>query len=182
MSEPVRLTERASRLAHKGRPWFFADDLAVPAGSLEPGLVAVADDAGRPLGLAVCSPAARLALRLTGDRVPDAGVPSLGAFLDARIAAAVARRADRLGAGRAVRVVHGEGDGIPGLVVDRYDRAVVVQVTSAPLEAVLDELVASLERHLEPQMVLARHDLAVRRFDGLPRRSGCSAGGGSTSW
>ena len=63
--------------------------------------------------------------------------------------------------------MHGEGDGIPGLVVDRYDRAVVVQVTSAALEAVLPELVGILERRLEPGMILARHDLAVRRLEGL---------------
>ncbi len=162
----VRLGAKGSKLAHKGRPWFYADDLAdrLPE---TPGLARVLDDKGRDLGLGVVSPHSRLALRLAGGWPGDA-VPAPEEFFDSRLAAALARRSHLLGPAEGSRIVHGEADALPGLVVDRYADVVVVQVGSAGLEPFTAELVAALDAKLAPRMVLARHDTAVRRLEKLP--------------
>jgi 23S rRNA (cytosine1962-C5)-methyltransferase len=65
-------------------------------------------------------------------------------------------------------VVHGEGDGLPSLVVDRYDRYAVVQLLSAGLETMRGEILEALETVLRPEGILLRHDAPVRRHEGLP--------------
>ncbi|HEX7024507.1 MAG TPA: class I SAM-dependent rRNA methyltransferase, partial [Gemmatimonadales bacterium] len=68
----------------------------------------------------------------------------------------------------AFRVVHGEGDGIPSLVVDRYDKYVVVQLLSAGLETLRDDILAAVRTVLDPAGILLRNDALVRRREGLP--------------
>ena len=162
----IRLTARASRLAGKGRPWFYADDLGAVAA--ETGrIVRVRGDAGRDFGLGFYAGTSRLQLRLCGPW-PGDEVPTAEEFFAQRLAGAIARRADMLAAKAGVRLVHSETDGVPGLVVDRYADCLVVQVTSAVVENHLDALVPELARSLEPRMVLARNDVAARRLEGLP--------------
>ena len=67
-----------------------------------------------------------------------------------------------------VRLVHGEADGVPGLVVDAYGTSLVLQATAAVVDRSLDAVVPVLVERTGAQMVLARHDLAVRRLEGLP--------------
>src|SRR6185503_15667187 len=70
----------------------------------------------------------------------------------------------------AYRVVHGEGDGLPSLIVDRYDRCVVVQLLSAGLETMRDDVLAAIHEVLAPEGILLRNDVSVRRHEGLPER------------
>jgi 23S rRNA (cytosine1962-C5)-methyltransferase len=163
----VRLGVRASQLSRKGRPWFFADDVeaAPPAAAI----VRVVDARGGDAGLGFWSPGSRLALRLCGGW-PGDEVPEAEAFFDARVAAAVGRRAPLASPDGGVRLVHGEADGLPGVVVDRYADVLVVQIGSALVDLHEAALVAALERHLAPRMILARDDLAVRELEGLPQR------------
>ena len=93
-----------------------------------------------------------------------------------RIAAAVTRRAPLAGRANAFRVVHGEGDGLPSLVCDRYDRWLVVQLLSAGLESERNAIVAALLEHCAPDGILARNDVAVRTREGLPRETTLIAG------
>ncbi len=161
----MRLTERASRLARKGHPWFFRDDLEFV--EAEGGtLVRVQDKGGRDLGLGFYSDRARNCLRLCGPWA-GSGVPGREEFFRHRLLAAVERRQDRLGPNSGVRLVHGEADGLPGLVVDRYGSCVVLQASNTVVERNLDAVVPVLVERLGAQMVLARHDLAVRRLEGL---------------
>jgi 23S rRNA (cytosine1962-C5)-methyltransferase len=69
----------------------------------------------------------------------------------------------------AYRVVHGEGDALPSLVVDRYDRWLVVQILSAGLETMRDTIIAALVESLAPEGILLRNDVPVRSREGLPR-------------
>jgi len=170
----VRLTARASALAQRGHPWFYRDDLAtgdVPHGAL----VRLADDAGRDLGLAFSSQTSKLALRRCGPW-PGDGVPELVPFLEARLRAAVARRASRLGPEDGVRLVHGESDDLPGLVLDRYGPALVAQVTSPALEPRLDALAPFLLALAGCEALVARNDVAVRKLEGLPQEVRLVAG------
>ena len=132
------------------------DDIAAP------GVVPVADPRGRFLGQALASPRSEIRLRL----LERTEAPIDGAWWRTRLAAALARR-EGIDA-NAYRVVHGEGDGLPSLVVDRYDRWIVAQILSAGLETMRDDIVAALVDLLAPDGVLLRNDVGVRKQEGLP--------------
>ncbi len=163
----VQLTARASGFARRGRPWFYRDDLQGP--EVEAGrLVRCRDEHGRDLGLGVTS-ASKLALRLCGPW-PGDGVPDREAFFRARLDAAVAARVGRLGPEDGVRLVHGEADRLPGLVVDRYGDLLVLQATSAFVERSLDAIVPYLADRCCASSVVARNDVPTRRREGLPEQ------------
>lgn len=160
----VQLTPRAAGFARRGQPWFYADDLV--AGELAPSrLVRVRDEDGRDLGLGFTG-ASKLALRLCGPW-PGDGVPDRATFFAARLQAAIDARSVALAPGVGVRLVHGEGDWLPGLVVDRYGPVLVLQVTSAAVESCLDAIVPFLVERCGADSVVARNDVAVRRHEGL---------------
>src|SRR5207247_452086 len=127
-----------------------------------PGVVTVTDRRGRHLGQALHSPASEIRLRLltTGREPIDA------TWWADRIAAAARRRA-RIPA-TAYRAVHGEGDGLPSLVVDRYGPYVVAQLLSAGLERVRADVLDGIDAALAPEGILLRNDTTVRRHEGLP--------------
>lgn len=155
-----------------GHPWIFRSDVVAPP-DVAAGVVTVQDQRGKPLGAALWSPASEISLRLV-DPDPDA-------MLDARwwrerIAAAIARRHDVREVTTAWRVVHGEGDGLPSLVVDAYGPYVVVQLTSAGVEAYRAEIVSALSELLAPAGILARNDAATRSREGLARETVLLAG------
>ena len=165
-SADLRLSAKAAGFARRGHVWFYRDD--VEAGELlPPRLVRVRDEAGRDLGLG-CTSASKLALRLSGPWPGDA-VPDREAFFHARLLAAFERRAGLLGPTDGARFVHGEGDGLPGLVLDRYGPALVLQATSAAVEDALDAIVPFAAQRLGAETVIARHDVAARRHEGLPQ-------------
>ena len=145
-----------------GHPWIYASDVAhAPP---DPGLLAVHDGRGRFLGQALYSPRSEIRLRL----LERSDEPVDRAWWRARLADAVRRR----GAidATAYRVVHGEGDGRPSLIVDRYDRWVVVQLLSAGLETLREDILDALRSVLEPEGILLRNDASVRRHEGLPEQ------------
>ncbi|MBM4062622.1 MAG: class I SAM-dependent rRNA methyltransferase [Planctomycetes bacterium] len=163
--DAVRLCAQASGFARRGQPWFYRDDVA--GGELAPSrLVRVRDELGRDLGLGFTS-AGRLALRLAGPW-PGDGAPDRETFFHARLQAAVARRSGQLGPDDGARLVHGEADGLPGLVVDRYGPVLVLQSTSAVVEGALDAIVPFLVGRLGAESVVARNDVPARRHEGLP--------------
>lgn len=163
-AQVVRLSAKASGFARRGQPWFYEDDLQT-GGSAPPRLVRVHDELGRDLGLGVTG-AGKLALRLCGPW-PGEGVPDRGAFFAARLAAAIERRSGLLGPDVGVRLVHGEADALPGLVVDRYGPVLVLQVTSAWVEQCIDAIVPFLVDRLQTECVVARNDVPARKHEGL---------------
>jgi 23S rRNA (cytosine1962-C5)-methyltransferase len=169
-SSDVVLNERASKLARRGQQWFFADDLAgSPSQSLTAGLARLRDDRGKDLGVAFTSPSSKLTVRRAGPW-SDARLPSPSEFFRARLSTAIAYRMAHpryVAPSAGVRLVHGEADQLPGLVVDRYADCVVMQLGNAALEALRADLVEQVEHLLQPRMVLARNDFAVRRLEGL---------------
>jgi 23S rRNA (cytosine1962-C5)-methyltransferase len=148
-----------------GHPWIYRSDLIDPPAALA-GAIVVTDRGNRPLGVALYSPASEIALRLL-DRDASASLDT--AWWRNRLAIALARRAPLTTLTNAYRVVHGEADGLPSLIVDRYDRWLVVQLLSAGLEAFRTPIVHALRELLEPVGILARNDTAVRTKEGLTR-------------
>lgn len=132
------------------------------------GAVRVVNQRKGPLGVALWSPQSEIALRLL-DRNAESALD--GAWWDARIGAAIVRRAPLAGQTNAYRLIHGEGDSLPSLVCDRYDNWLVVQFLSAGIEAFRGEVVASLVRHSRCAGVLARNDAPVRSREGLQRET-----------
>jgi len=144
-----------------GHPWIYRSDVYDEARDA-PGVVPVTDRRGRHLGQALYSPTSEIRLRLlTATRDPiDA------TWWADRIAAAAHRR-NGIPA-TAYRVVHGEGDGLPSLVVDRYGPYVVAQLLSAGLEQVRADVLDGISAALAPEGILIRNDTTVRRHEGLP--------------
>jgi len=159
----VRVTPRGAERWVRGHPWIYRSD--VLNGPDAPSLVEVKDQRGRFIGQALYSPRSEIRLRLLerSDRQVDAG------WWRERLAASAAQRS-RIDA-TAYRVVNGEGDAIPSLVVDRYDRWLVVQILSAGLETLRDTVVTALVESLHPEGILLRNDAPVRAREGLPLES-----------
>jgi len=161
------VSARGAERWNAGHPWIYRSDLIDPPAA-PAGAITVVDRARRPLGLALYSPASEIALRLL-DRDPDATLDA--AWWHDRVARAIARRAPLAAETNAYRVVHGEADGLPSLVCDRYDRWLVVQLLSAGLEHFRAEIVGALRELLSPLGILARNDTAVRTREGLARET-----------
>lgn len=147
----------------RGHPWIFRSDVSrrprTPAGA-----VLVRDTRGKPLGIALWSPASEISLRLI-ERNPAAKLDD--AWWRARIGAAIRRRESLRSAANAFRLVHGEGDAVPSLICDKYDRWIVVQIMSAGLDAFREAIVAALVDLEHPDGILSRNDVPLRRKEGL---------------
>ena len=165
MEQVARVSRRgAERWRAREHPWIYRSDVIdAPAG--DAGAVRVTDERGAPIGMGLWSPSSTISLRmLTHDvRAID------DAFWRARIATAVAYRARLEPSANAYRLVHGEGDGLPSLVVDRYERWLVVQLLSAGLERYRAQIVAALNDVVGPDGILARNDVPVRDHERLAR-------------
>jgi 23S rRNA (cytosine1962-C5)-methyltransferase len=155
----VRVTSRGAERWVRGHPWIYRSE--VSGGPAEPGLVRVHDPRGRFIGQALHSPKSEIRLRLLerSDRPVDAE------WWRERLAAALARRSGI--DATAYRVVHGEGDALPSLIVDRYDRWAVAQLLSAGLETLRADVLGAILDVLRPEGLLLRHDAPVRRREGL---------------
>lgn len=155
-----------------GHPWIFKSDVSqrpdAPAG-----VVRVTDGRRQELGWALWSPMSEISLRLL-DRDPSARIDA--AWWHERISRAVTRRAPIAATANACRLIHGEGDGLPSLVCDRYDQWLVVQLLSAGLEHWRPTIVSILNEVAGPLGILARNDAAVREREGLPRVTELLAG------
>lgn len=153
----------ASRWSN-GHPWIYRSDVIQPPDA-EAGSVLVLGPRDRPLGIALWSPTSEISLRLV-DRNPNAILDQ--SWWTHRIAGAIAHRSPLSEHTNAFRLVHAEGDGLPSLVVDRYDDWLVVQLSSAGLEQYRREIVQALIEVASPAGILARNDTAARKREGLP--------------
>ena len=159
------VSRRGVQRLRGGHPWIFRSDVehrpAAPAG-----IVPMEGPDGAPLGFALWSPLSEISLRrieTDRSRTPDA------AWWHEKLRTAIARRAPLASQANAYRLVHGEGDGLPSLVVDKYGDVLVVQLLSAGVDAWTDTIVTSLVELTGCTGILARNDPAARGREGLPR-------------
>ncbi|RYF11210.1 MAG: hypothetical protein EOO40_03730, partial [Deltaproteobacteria bacterium] len=163
-SSPVQINRRAQQRILGGHPWVYRSDvLALPAG--QPKTVAVAGPDGQLLGRALLSPRSQIVLRMVSRGREGFDV----AELQGRLRAAILRRRLLLGEVSACRLVHGEADFLPGLFVDRYADALVVQSTCAGSDAWVAACVEALRAQLRPRLVVLRNDIGARAHEGLDR-------------
>lgn len=163
MPDPAVVSAKGARRWTNGHPWIYRSDvLERPDDGA--GAVIVQDERGRNLGYALWSPTSEISLRLL-DRDSTA-TPTRQWWRD-RIRTALDRRAHIEKDATAYRVVHGEADGLPSLICDRYDQWLVVQLMSAGLERFRDDIVAALHELTQPLGILARNDVPLRAKEGL---------------
>lgn len=164
MSNLAVVSAKGARRWQNGHPWIYRSDV-VERPSAPAGAVRVRDQRGKPIGVALWSPASEISLRMV-DRDPSAELDD--AWWLARIGAAVDHRRGLDSVASAYRLIHGEADACPSLVCDRYDRWLVVQLMSAGLEAFRDPIVRALDTLVRPAGILARNDVPLRAKEQLP--------------
>ena len=159
----VTVSAKGARRWTAGHPWIYRSDV-IDAANADAGAVRAIDQRGKPLGIALWSPRSEISLRLL-DRNTDARIDA--EWWHHALARAIARRRALAESATAYRLVHGEGDLIPSLIVDRYDRWLVVQLMSAGLEQFRSDIVRALVELVDPIGILARNDVPLRRKEGL---------------
>lgn len=161
---PVRINRKGANRIASGHPWVFAGDV-LDAGTASGGdVVSVVDPRGRILGTAHYSSTSEIRLRFLSSRVE----PVDREFFRKRILAAESFRARSVENSDAYRLIYGEGDQLPGLVVDRYGDYLTMQALDQGMDRASADIVAVLEEALKPRGILARNDAPVRRRESLP--------------
>lgn len=148
-------------------PWIFAGSVDRLEGRARAGdTVLVMDSRGKPLARAAWSPESQIRARVWSFD-PEQSIDH--AFIKRAVAASVARRASHpwLAGQDGVRLIHGESDGLPGVIADRYGAMVVVQLTSAGADKWRDAIVAGLVQATGCSAVYERSDSDVRKLEGL---------------
>ncbi|MDR5867168.1 class I SAM-dependent rRNA methyltransferase [Halomonas koreensis] len=163
----LRLKKNADRRLKAGHLWLYSNEIdtaATPLKAFAPGEQAVVEAAnGKPMGVAYVNAHSLICARLVS-REPAQGLDR--SLLVHRLNQALALR-QRLFDQPFYRLVHGEGDLLPGLIIDRFGDVVVIQLNTAGMEAVLEPLLDALDKVLAPSAVVLRNDTAGRRQEGL---------------
>lgn len=167
----VRLKPKAdARNIRWGAPWVYADDLVTDrrTRAIAPGAVAVLEDSARePMGLVAVNPDSKIMARML-DRDTSAKID--GDWFRARLQTALDMRA-RLYPTPFYRLIHAEADGMPGVVIDRFGDAAVIQPNAAWAEMRLDLLVAALREVTGVTTVLKNASGRARSLEGLDDES-----------
>ena len=162
----LRLKRNEDRRLHAGHLWIFSNEVdtgQTPLPKFKAGeLVRVLAHNDRALGLAYVNPQSLIAARMLETwKLPDT------AWLAARIRTAMTLR-DRLYPKPYYRLVYGESDGLPGLVVDRYGTSCVAQIGTAGMEQLKQQIQEALSQVVRCEALLFKNDSAAREMEGLP--------------
>jgi 23S rRNA (cytosine1962-C5)-methyltransferase len=167
MTKTLRLRKNEEHRLRAGHLWVYSNEIdaaATPLTGFEPGeLATLLDHRDRPLGTAYVNPHSLICARLlsrTSGLIPDT------AWFARRLETALALR-KRLFDRPFYRLVYGEGDGLPGLVIDRYGDVLAVQLTTAGMERCKDSILAALRVVIDPAAVVFRNDSPIRALEGL---------------
>jgi 23S rRNA (cytosine1962-C5)-methyltransferase len=164
----LRLKLREGRRLSAGHLWVFSNEVdteRTPLAGFAPGaLCRVIGDRDHFLGYAYVNPRALICARILGR---DARYPPGKSLLVHRLQVALALR-ERLYPRPFYRLVHGESDGLPGLVLDRYGDVVVGQAGTAGMESLKDAIVAAVEQVIAPRAMVWKNDSGARELEGLP--------------
>jgi 23S rRNA (cytosine1962-C5)-methyltransferase len=163
----ITLRKNSDRRIRRGHLWVFSNEIATPAVSeLEPGSIhELHDSRGEFLGMVYASPSSLIAARIlsrnkvTIDRL----------FFHERILSALQRRSHLFPDKDLYRLVYGESDFLPGLIVDRYGRFLAVQSLTSGMDHFCEDVLEALVSILEPEGIYLRNDSSFRTLEGLPQ-------------
>jgi 23S rRNA (cytosine1962-C5)-methyltransferase len=168
----VRINRKGANRIASGHPWIFSSDV-LDRGEAEDGeAVLVIDPKSATLGTAHYSSVSQITLRMLSDRPETID----RAFFLWRIAQAEAYRKRVVTESEAYRLVHGEGDQLPGLVIDRYGDYFTVQTLDQGMDRAKAEILSCLEELFAPRGIVERNDVAVRKREALPLETNVVAG------
>jgi 23S rRNA (cytosine1962-C5)-methyltransferase len=171
-SNTVRVNRKAAERLQDGHLWVFASDI-VDRGDAQPGdFVKVVDQERKALGTAHFSSTSQIVLRLLSQHVE----PIDEDFFFKRCEAALRFREQVVRNTNAYRLIHAEGDLLPGLIVDRYADYLAVQLLDQGMDRQTSEVMNALMRLLSPRGIAARNDVAVRTKENLPLETKVLAG------
>jgi 23S rRNA (cytosine1962-C5)-methyltransferase len=170
MSIPVlKLKRGEDRRLRAGHLWIFSNEVdtaATPLTQFEPGAaVQVLSDKDQFLGHAYVNPRTLIAARIVGR---DASYPLDASLLVHRLRVALALR-ERLYREPFYRMVYGESDGLPGLVLDRYGDVVVAQSGTAGMDRLRAEIDSAVNKVIHPTAIVWKNDSGARELEGLTR-------------
>ncbi len=166
------ISRRAADRLRAGHVWVYRSDIEHLV-EMDAGLVAVADPRGFPLGTALWSPTSQIALRLVSSD-PHLPHPAWMALLDQRLRDAIGLRASMLEEGTdACRLVFGEADQLPGLIVDRYGDLILFEIHAKALDRddIRAAIVRVLQSELTPVTIVERSDSRIRELEQLSEPS-----------
>ena len=175
----MKVSPRGTSRLKDGHVWVYRSDI-VSATNVPPGsLVSVTDHRGQILGSALYSSSSQIAIRLLSREPLD----DFSALLRQRIADAIAYREPLVHDTNAYRLIFSEGDFLPGLIVDRYNDILSLQILTQAMDAenVREVLLSELTEKLHPDSVVERVDPRVRQLEELPARASGLIQGEKTS-
>jgi 23S rRNA (cytosine1962-C5)-methyltransferase len=175
----LKVSPRGATRLKTGHVWVYRSDI-VSADGIAPGsLVAVTDHRGKPLGTALYSSSSQIAIRM----ISDEPVKDFPVLLRHRIASAIAYRETIVRDTNAYRLIFSEADFLPGLIVDRYNDILSLQILTQAIDAdpVRTAILAELTDRLHPSSILERVDPRVRELESLPFRASGLLQGEKTS-
>lgn len=173
----VHLARGRHKRVTEGHPWVFQGEVDFIRGDYEPGdIVTVVDGRGHLLGKGYINPKSQILVRIltTRDETVD------GAFFRKRVEEAWSYRRRIMSDLSSCRVVFGEADFLPGLIVDKFGEVLVVQALSLGIDRWLPDITDELQELLGPELIFERNDVPVRELEGLPQRKGLLLGAGET--
>ena len=162
----IRLRPKEGRRVRAGAPWVFSNEVVMDgaAKALTPGtLVRLVQADGTPLGTGYFNPKSLIAMRMLS---ADANAEIGDAFFAEKFKQALSLR-EALFEKPYYRLVHAEGDFLPGLAIDRFGDTLAVQVTTAGMEQLLDSMLAAIDQVIAPAHVVLRNDAPSRTLEGL---------------
>jgi 23S rRNA (cytosine1962-C5)-methyltransferase len=175
----VKISPRGAARIKSGHVWVYRSDIVSADDVLPASMVRVTDHRGKPLGSALYSSSSQIAIRMISTD-PIADFPAL---LRQRIGDAIAYRQNLVRDTEAYRTVFSEADFLPGLIVDRYNDILSLQILTQAMDAepVREAILAELTTRLHPDSIIERVDPRVRELETLPPRASGLLQGEKTS-
>jgi 23S rRNA (cytosine1962-C5)-methyltransferase len=156
-----------------GHPWIYQSEVLRLTAPVEDGeIVQVKDHRQRFLGIGFFNSKSKIIVRVLAPERVEINEQ----FFEERIRAALAVRKKHLPAATSFRVVNAESDFLSGLIVDKYEDVLVVQISSLGMDKQKDKVLAALQKIFSPRAIVERSDIASRKFEGLPETNGILSG------
>lgn len=165
----ITISMRAAKRLRDGHVWAYRSDVINEAGAAAGAIVDVADERGRGLGSALYSNASVIALRLLARKSLPAS-PAISQLVPERLRDAIAYRGRMVHNTDAYRIVFSEADGLPGLVIDRYNDLLTLQVLTQAFdrEELRSVVLNEITQALQPRAIFERVDARIRELEKLP--------------
>lgn len=163
----VTINRKAEDRLRSGHPWVYSSDVTARGSAAAGDVVRVVNARGKAVGAAHYSSTSQITLRMLTDKPESVD----RAFFRERLARALDFRKEVVRDSEAYRVVHAEGDLLPGLIVDRYGEYLSAQFLDQGMDRSRDTIAGCLQELIAPRGIVARNDVPVRKLEGLPLES-----------